>query len=436
MSLPLDRSLKIRDSLPESGLFAEKSWRISPDPFPLDKKTVKKLERLGPIFYRFQKAADLIYRRSRKGGLPKWVADYLDAGKPSELIEQGLSGTFTEAVPRVIRPDLLLTENGFTASELDSVPGGIGLTAWLAEVYARANPDKKIIGGEMGMVEGFRSIFPKGSADILVSDEAADYRPEMEWLVRERLGNEFDVHRAESYQPSGRDLYRFYELFDIPNIPDALEWGRKAAGGEFALTSPHKPWLEEKMWSALFWSNPLRDVWIPELRAANYQRLKDVFPQSWIVDPAEVPHYATIPGLEIQSFEELKGFSQTQRELVLKLSGFNERAWGSRSVSIGHDLSKSEWCEAVEEAINSFDSSPYVLQRFHQSMKITHNWLNEETKLIEKMEGRVRLCPYYFVDAISDKVRLCGVLATICPSDKKIIHGMSESILVPCCVTS
>jgi hypothetical protein len=31
-------------------------------------------------------------------------------------------------VPRVIRPDILLTENGFRITELDSVPGGIGLT--------------------------------------------------------------------------------------------------------------------------------------------------------------------------------------------------------------------------------------------------------------------------------------------------------------------
>ena len=31
--------------------------------------------------------------------------------------------------PTVLRPDLLLTDEGFVMTELDSVPGGIGLTA-------------------------------------------------------------------------------------------------------------------------------------------------------------------------------------------------------------------------------------------------------------------------------------------------------------------
>jgi len=50
------------------------------------------------------------------------------------------------------------------------------------------------------------------------------------------------------------------------------------------------------------------------------------------------------------------------------------------------------------------------------------------------MQGRVRLCPYYFVSGEGHEARaqLGGVLATICPADKKILHGMSEAILAPC----
>ena len=48
-------------------------------------------------------------------------------------------------------------------------------------------------------------------------------------------------------------------------------------------------------------------------------------------------------------------------------------------------------------------------------------------------EGRVRLCPYYFVEGQGDAARakLCGVLATIAPADKKIIHGMRDAVLAP-----
>jgi hypothetical protein len=45
------------------------------------------------------------------------------------------------------------------------------------------------------------------------------------------------------------------------------------------------------------------------------------------------------------------------------------------------------------------------------------------------MKGRIRLCPYYFVGP--DKVKLRGALATIVPADKKLLHGMSDAIMVP-----
>ena len=428
---PVERAGRVRDSLPEGGLFAEKAWRISPEAFPLSKKEVRTLERLGPILLKFQQAADLIYRRSRKGSLPGWVADYLNRGKPESLLETGLASPVAEAVPRVIRPDLILTENGFTASELDSVPGGIGLTAWLGEVYSTITPEAEIVGGADGMSSGFSSIFKTDAADILVSEEAGDYRPEMEWFSG-RLEGDFQVSDAETYKPGSRDVYRFFELFDIANVPGGAAAGEAAAAGTIDLTSPFKPWLEEKMWSALFWSHPLKEVWRRELRDGNWRRLREIFPMSWIVDPAEVPHHAVIPDLGIQHFSEMKQFSQTERDLVLKLSGFNERAWGSRSVTIGSDASQAEWGEAVDEALANFDTAPFVLQRFHSGRLVEHPWLNPETGEIEMMEGRVRLCPYYFVSARDKKVRLGGVLATICPSDKKILHGMSDAILVPC----
>ena len=53
------------------------------------------------------------------------------AANRAELIELQRSPAFKNDVPRVIRPDILLTETGFSITELDSVPGGIGLTAWL-----------------------------------------------------------------------------------------------------------------------------------------------------------------------------------------------------------------------------------------------------------------------------------------------------------------
>ena len=76
-----------------------------------------------------------LYRQSAAGKEPAWVADWLDRGKPAELVAWQRAPGFKSDVPRVIRPDLLLLDHGLAVTELDSVPGGIGLTAWLGQVY-------------------------------------------------------------------------------------------------------------------------------------------------------------------------------------------------------------------------------------------------------------------------------------------------------------
>ena len=48
------------------------------------------------------------------------------------------------------------------------------------------------------------------------------------------------------------------------------------------------------------------------------------------------------------------------------------------------------------------------------------------------MKGRVRLSPYYFL--INGKAELRGALATVCPADKKILHGMKDAVMVPTAV--
>ena len=108
---PVARAERITSALPEGGLFSEKTWRVSPEAFPLDRSTVRYLEQLGPLLARFQQAGETIYRRSRKGSLPGWIAESLDAGKPPALLEQGLAASPND-LPRVIRPDLILTEQG------------------------------------------------------------------------------------------------------------------------------------------------------------------------------------------------------------------------------------------------------------------------------------------------------------------------------------
>src|SRR2546429_8714968 len=77
----------IRRSFPKEGLFAEKDWLLSPDAFPIERKFLAELEQLGHQLLVFQRACNQLYQLSVKGKQPDWIARYLDAGKPKELIE-------------------------------------------------------------------------------------------------------------------------------------------------------------------------------------------------------------------------------------------------------------------------------------------------------------------------------------------------------------
>jgi hypothetical protein len=433
MQTALDRIATIRHAFPSEGLFADKDWLLSPEPFIIDAKLGEQLEKLGHRLNLFNRACNELYQRSVSGKQPAWIADYLDRGKPPELVEFSRRKQFRPDLPLVIRPDLVLTEDGFTIAELDTVPGGIGLTQWLNQTYA-AFATHDVVGGATGMLDGFRAILG-GAGDVLVSREAATYRPEMQYLSRLADGA-VRVHEAETFVPPGAgpaSLYRFFEHFDLPNIPSAPAILQAVADGAARITPPLKPYLEEKLWFALFWLRPLREFWRRELSERHFLELQKVIPYTWILDPQPLPQHAVIPFLEIQSFEEVKQFSQKQRELILKISGFHETAWGSRSVVLGSDASQTEWQAAVTEALTEFPSHPHILQRFHKGRLVDQPYLNNATGQIEVLHGRVRLCPYYFV--IEGKAELRGALATVCPADKKLLHGMKDAIMVPTAVS-
>ncbi len=438
-----ERAERIRRALPAGGLFANQQWRTALDPFRLDSGIARDIESLGRILLQFYRSVNLLYRRSAEGRSPSWVAELLDQGKSPELVSLQRNAVFRNELPRVIRPDLLLTDEGLVVTELDSVPGGIGLTQWLNETYSRLPASGtggsrlvEVLGGPAGMREGFGSIFGDAArVQLVVSAESASYRPEMEWLAQGDARFEVRDTAFVDFQP-GDAVYRFFELFDLPNVANAGRIFEMAARKDIRLTPPPKPIFEEKLLFALLWNRNLHAFWRQELGESFFQRLLRIVPRSWVLDPAPLPPHAAYPGLDLTDWQQLKSLSQRDRDLILKISGYSENAWGARGVSLGSDLSTADWSAAVDHALQAWPASPYVLQRYHKPRLAEIEWYDFEARAAQKMQGRVRLCPYYFASGDGDSIRthLGGVLATICPANKKIIHGMTDAVLAPCAV--
>jgi hypothetical protein len=365
---------------------------------------------------------------------------------------------FREILPDVIRPDVIPTKDGMAITELDSVPGGIGSTAILSNAYAGFGHD--IVGGPNGMLAGYASMLRShlgnlaGCVAIVVSDEAEDYRAEMSWMASNLNDHgieaycvhprdvQFTEERLTLSFPSGEKpvslIYRFYELFDLQNIPKAELIMYSAKKGGVEVTPPYKPWMEEKLAFALLHHPMLDPFWRKALGDETCDILHELIPKTWVLDPQPIPPSAVIPNLlmgrsAVSDWHQLAQATQRQRQYVIKPSGFSELAWGSRGVVIGHDIPQTEWTSALDHGLEAFETTPHILQEFHKGRQFDMTYLDERTQDMVSMQGRVRLSPYYFVSG--DEARMGGILATMCPKDKKIIHGMRDAILAPCALT-
>jgi hypothetical protein len=166
-----ERCNTIRDQLSQAGLFPTVSeqalapdattsmttWRIAVTPFSLTHDQFDFFRQLGPQLLAFYRALNRLYADSLRGLQPSWVAEYLDRGKPEGLLTYSRMKRFRDQLPAVIRPDIIPTQDGMVITELDSVPGGIGITACLSALYTEMDDGENLtlVGGSEGMVRGF-----------------------------------------------------------------------------------------------------------------------------------------------------------------------------------------------------------------------------------------------------------------------------------------
>lgn len=459
----------ISAALAHQPLFEAKTWQLSPEAWPLDADQLAQLEAIGGACLEFHQALETLYLRSAAGKnllrnkplLAPWVADYLDRGKPAQLIAHARDPKNRGAFPTVLRPDLLLTDEGFALTELDSVPGGIGLTAFLNRLYAgegSAGASASILGGAETMIAHFHAALAAQRPEVrnpfialVVSEEAATYRPEMEWLAHQLQvqGRRVFCVAPEDLFPLGSQLcvdvegnpekidviYRFFELFDLANVRTAKFIFEAWAAGEVAITPPMRPFQEEKLSLALFHHHLLQDFWAETLSGRALKLLRSLIPPSWVIDPAPLPPGAVLDALRVggralHDWRGLTGASQKERDLIIKISGYHETAWGARSVVLGSDCSREEWQEGVERAVALAPTNLHLLQTYRKPRRVKHRVFDRESPhTAREVDGRLRLCPYYFV--VGGQARLSGALATFCPPDKKIIHGMQDAALLP-----
>lgn len=413
------------------------SFRIGPTPFLVNQGQAQELQSMGKHLRDLYIAMDKLYWLSKAGEAPSFVARYLDAGKPPWLLELAQAEGYREQIPTIIRPDLLLTASGWKATELDSVPGSMGLLAFFEQVYASW---PLLGGGQTAAAMAAALLYLLDSnqqAAIVISEECGGYRAETKWLSRHWQESQIQIPTLSPEQLQIKNgqvryqgerlhlIYRFFELFDIENISGARELLHLGAQGKIRVTPPPKPHLEEKMWFAFFHHPQLRPYWRQLLESETFDCLQELIPPTWLLCSEPI----VFAGGPCGSLSKLKQTSRRTRPFVLKPSGFSPLAWGGHGLSRGKDYTTTRWAQAIDAYVAQEHRAPYIIQAYQQSAthRVEHYEYSEES--IHCFDGKLRLCPYYFLQG--EHVALSGALATFVPLSKPIIHGMTDAVMVP-----
>jgi hypothetical protein len=362
----------IRDAIPSEDFFpGGRTPLLTPEPFPLSRAQAAELERLSHRLLLFRQALFRIHRRSARGKLPPWIAAHLDAGtlEPAAVAP----GLERAAVPGILCPELVLTENGWSLAALDPPARHLGLAAWLAETYA-LHGAQPIAGDPDGIPKALRA------AGLGVPGGADDDDPPLAWL-RGKV-----------------------EALEGP-APAAPSW--------------RMPSFDDRIPFALVHLRALRDVWRRELRDSQFTRLQQVVPYTWILDPSPLPPQAVIPRLELHSMRAVAALPREARAHLLLRSD-------DGVILAGRDASDDRWRDAVNGALDEAAARPCacVLQESAAPKSVAHPVWDPAAGSARALETRVRLQPFYVTqDGVS--ATLAAVLAILATED-------GPAIFAPC----
>ncbi len=174
------------------------------------------------------------------------------------------------------------------------------------------------------------------------------------------------VVAARKLSPRDRSaLYRFLNYSMCQTFLESRTHCTRMPKVAVKYTPPIKPYIEEKMWFALFGCSHCVNFG----DADSATDVSSTCGSDPLFVATQSDPFAPTCGhsiLEIHDWHEAARFSQKDRDLLLKVSGFSPLRWGSRGIAIGGDFPHAEWEKRINHSLETFESSPTIMQHFHK----------------------------------------------------------------------
>lgn len=324
-----------------------------------------------------------------------------------------------------VRPDLIITPNGFSICEIETSPFGLALAEILNKAYQREGFETLITDGLLpAQVKKHTPI----EGNIFYSKKTQAYSGQMAFLADEVFsgnGRSWKAKALDHFLGSQQsNIYRgFYlgEYFTDPFIRSLLD--NQINNKNVLIPSP-TPHLEEKAILSLIYDRRYDQYLRKKLGDTAFKHLKEIIPPTWIVGQEQF----FSPGMpnNISSSIGLANLSKSKRTFVLKTSGFSENSSWKEGVHFLQRESAEKTLQLLHDA-ESDKTGLYIIQEFRKGMDIPMEYELEDGKTEAPMSVRVRLTPY-FSAVNDDKIgKLIAIKATGC-ENTDFIHASSTSI--------
>ena len=386
-------------------------FRVSPEPLNLSDSQKKEITGIGTDISAYYMAVDALYRSDER------VRDLLNTGKPEMFLGD------RPADYLFIRPDLVITPQGFSICEVETSPFGLALAEVLNRGYVGAGFETMV---DDGTLPKYVQANTPVDGRIIYSNKTKAYAGQMSYLAEHVFSGENRDWQSDLVNDhtssDSQNIYRgFYlsEAMKDPHVNMLLQNQMHQDGTLLPSPTPH---LEEKANLALIWDRRFDAYFRQEIGPGAVTHLRHVVPPSWIVGQEE--HF--MPGLPdgISSSTGLALLSKSKRAFVLKHSGFGENSSWAEGVTFLHEKSSEKAGAALAQS--SIDTSGlHIVQEFRRGMKIPMEYIAQDGTH-SAMAARVRLTPY-FSYVPGQEGRLVAMKATGC-ENTDFIHASSASI--------
>ncbi len=389
------------------------SFRVSPEPFTLTPEQEKEVVALGQEVTQFIHAAHELYRRNED------VRNLLNTGKPEIFcVDHDFQYLF-------VRPDLIVTPDGFSLCEIETSPFGLALAQLLTQAYEHEGHDV-MVGSDI-LPAHVRAGTP-ADGTLVYSQKTSSYAGQISFLADrvfsgDAFGRSWQAKHVDDLNGDALgNIYRaFYqsEYFTDSRVRTLID-DAFSVPGRMVLPSltPH---LEEKALLALLWDTRCESFLKGQLGIATFEHLRKVVPPTWVV--GQEKYFS--PGMPsgVTASVDLAKLSGSKRAFVLKSSGFDDRSSWAEGVSF---LQKQSHAQAFQLLHNAQTNgrSLSVIQQFRkpESFPMTY----EVDGGLRAMSGRVRLTPYFAMGG-KNEGEMITVKATAC-ENTDFIHAGTGSI--------